>query len=199
MKHSFPLELTEYLHKTLGSECEKFMAECNAPVPITAQVNTLKTETEKLLSAWRENGVEAELHPYMPDCIVLGSVGAVTGLPGFAEGHFYIQDTAAKLSVMAAAPQKGDRILDTCSAPGGKSFASAILSGGAEIVSCDLHENKLKRIRESAERLGIENLTTRCADGRVFVPEFEEHFDVVITDVPCSGLGVIRKKPDIRY
>ncbi|MBR4953301.1 MAG: 16S rRNA (cytosine(967)-C(5))-methyltransferase RsmB [Oscillospiraceae bacterium] len=199
VKHSFPLELTEYLHKTLGSECEKFMAECNAPVPITAQVNTLKTETEKLLSAWRENGVEAELHPYMPDCIVLGSVGAVTGLPGFAEGHFYIQDTAAKLSVMAAAPQKGDRILDTCSAPGGKSFASAILSGGAEIVSCDLHENKLKRIRESAERLSIENLTTRCADGRVFVPEFEEHFDVVITDVPCSGLGVIRKKPDIRY
>ena len=199
VKHSFPLELTKYLHKILGSECESFMAACNDSAPITAQVNPLKTTTDALMSAFSENGVEASLHPYLPDCIVLGSVGAVTALPGFSEGHFYIQDTAAKLSVMAAAPQKGSKILDTCSAPGGKSFASAILSGGAEIISCDLHENKLKRIRESAERLGIENLATRCADGRVFIPEFEENFDVVITDVPCSGLGVIRKKPDIRY
>jgi 16S rRNA (cytosine967-C5)-methyltransferase len=95
----------------------------------------------------------------------------------------------------------GQRILDCCAAPGGKSFAAAIASGGAaEITACDLHENKLGRLRQSAERLGISGcIRTLARDARAPEDAWRGAFDLVIADVPCSGLGVIRKKPDIRY
>jgi len=126
--------------------------------------------------------------------------GNVSALESFNKGGFYVQDAAAKLSVMAAAPKAGDRILDVCSAPGGKSFAAAILGGGqVSITSCDIHDNKLSRIRESAKRMGLNCIDTIAADARVNMAQWNEGFDTVIADVPCSGLGVIRKKPDIRY
>ena len=91
-------------------------------------------------------------------------------------------------------------MLDVCAAPGGKSFAAAFaMENEGSILSCDLHENKLKRIREGAQRLGITCIETAAVDGRAFREEWAGHFDVVICDVPCSGLGIIRKKPDIRY
>ena len=163
-------------------------------------MNTLKTDIEKLLRSFSEKGIDASAHPQLSNCIFLGSTGAVSSLPGFSEGEFYVQDCAAYMAVLAAEPKAGERIIDVCSAPGGKSFVAGILSKGkADIISCDIHENKLKRIRESAARLGLDNIETLAADGREFRPEFEERFDLVIADVPCSGLGVIRKKPDIRF
>lgn len=91
-------------------------------------------------------------------------------------------------------------MLDVCAAPGGKSFAAAFaMENEGSILSCDLHENKLKRIREGAQRLGITCIETAAVDGRAFREEWAGRFDVVICDVPCSGLGIIRKKPDIRY
>jgi len=200
LKYSHPLSLTEYFISLLGEkEAGELLACHNGEVPVSVQTNTLKTDRESLLSAFEERGFDAKAHPYLSGCIMLRDPGAVTALPGFKEGEFYVQDCAAFMSIMAAEPRAEERILDVCSAPGGKSFAAAMLSGGAYISSCDIHENKLKRIRESARRLGIDTITTRAADGRVFIPEFEEAFGLVIADVPCSGLGVIRKKPDIRY
>lgn len=90
-------------------------------------------------------------------------------------------------------------MLDVCAAPGGKSFAAAIATGGqGEIVACDLHENKLKRIREGAARLGLRSIRAEAADGRIFREEWRDAFDLVLVDAPCSGLGILRKKPDIR-
>lgn len=201
LKFSHPLELVEYFVTLLGEREAGELLKChNGEVPISLQLNTLRTDRESLLQLFRDSGIEAAAHPYLNNCVLLSGTGAVSALPGFAEGKFYVQDCAAFMSVMAAEPKAGERILDVCSAPGGKSFAAAVLSGGeVSITSCDIHENKLKRIRESAERLGINGLKTLAADGRVFKGEFEEAFDLVIADVPCSGLGVIRKKPDIRY
>ena len=100
----------------------------------------------------------------------------------------------------AAGFEKGQDVLDVCAAPGGKSFAAAFaMENEGSILSCDLHENKLKRIREGAQRLGITCIKTAAVDGRAFREEWAGRFDVVICDVPCSGLGIIRKKPDIRY
>ena len=198
IRYSHPLWLTERMLALLGAEETEGFFRCNlSPVPITLQTNTLRTDTKTLCSALVSQGLKAEEHPFVPDCIQLagGNVGA---LPEFQNGDFYVQDAAAKLSVLAAAPERGWRILDACAAPGGKSFAAAIISGGAEITACDLHENKLSRIREGAQRLGIESIDLRAADARTPIPEFLERFDLVIADVPCSGLGVIRKKPDIR-
>lgn len=200
LRYSHPMALVEYFIKTLGeAETEQLLACHNASVPVTVQVNTLKTDAETLLAELCGQGIEAKRHDYLADCLVLNGAGAMTAIKQFREGHFYVQDAAAKMAVMAAAPKAGDKVLDVCSAPGGKSFAAAVISGGAEIVSCDIHENKLKRIREGAERLEIKALSTFAADARENKAQWNEAFDVVIADVPCSGLGVIRKKPDIRY
>lgn len=199
LRYSHPLWLTElYLRLLDLPEAIALLSADNAPVPITLQVNTLQTSTDALLEELANAGCRCRVHPSVPDCILLDS-GTVGELSAFRRGGFYVQDAAAKMAVMAAAPKQGQRILDVCAAPGGKTFAAAILSGGAEITSCDLHENKLRRIRDGAGRMQLHGIKTIAQDARTFVPDFAEGFDIVIADVPCSGLGVIRKKPDIRY
>ncbi|MDO4815398.1 MAG: methyltransferase domain-containing protein, partial [Bacillota bacterium] len=112
-------------------------------------------------------------------------------------GLFYVQDPAARCAVSVAELKPGMKVLDACAAPGGKSFAAAIdMHNTGSIISCDLHEKKLSLINSGAERLGIDIVCTEAADAR---KERKELFDAIITDVPCSGLGVIRKKPEIRY
>ncbi|MGN1002291.1 MAG: 16S rRNA (cytosine(967)-C(5))-methyltransferase RsmB [Oscillospiraceae bacterium] len=201
IQYSHPLWLVEDFVDLLGTEeAERLLACHNRTAPVTIQVNTLKTDGPTLAAALEKRGIRAEAHDFLPDCLVLPESGAVAGLPELEQGLFYVQDPAARLSVLAAEPKPGQKILDCCAAPGGKSFAAAISSGGqAAITACDIHENKLKRLREGAERLGISSISTCAADGRKFRPEWEGAFDLVIADVPCSGLGVIRKKPDIRY
>ena len=198
LRWSHPIWLTELYLRLLGpEEAELLLQADNAPVPITLQTNTLRTDSDTLLSELTAHGLRCKLHPTVPDCILLES-GAVSALPEYARGAFYVQDAAAKMAVLAAAPQHGMQIIDVCAAPGGKTFAAAIASGGAEIVACDIHGNKLRRIEDGAKRLGLSGIALRTQDARVFVPEYAERFDLVIADVPCSGLGVIRKKPDIR-
>ena len=111
-----------------------------------------------------------------------------------------MQDEAARLAVEAVSPRPGERVLDACAAPGGKSFAAAMLMRGeGAILSCDVQEKKLRRIEDGARRLGVDIISTRAMDARRPGEELAGAFDVVIADVPCSGLGVIRKKPEIRY
>lgn len=198
--YSHPRWLVELLLARLGeAETEALLRGNNRPAPLCLQVNTLKTDTPTLERQLRAEGVETERHPELPDCLLAESGGALARLASFQAGHFYVQDPAARLSVLAAAPRPGERVLDLCASPGGKSFAAAIASGGgAAITACDLHENKLRRLQTGAERLGI-RLETLAADARENRPDWNGQFDLVIADVPCSGLGVIRKKPDIRW
>ena len=118
---------------------------------------------------------------------------------GFTD-EMYVQDNAAYRAVEMLELKPGMRILDACSAPGGKSFTAAMLmNNSGEIISCDIHQKKLKLIEEGAARLGIDIISTRCMDASVYNEDFAGAFDAVIADVPCSGFGVIRKKPDIRF
>ena len=115
-------------------------------------------------------------------------------------GVLYAQEPSASAPAALLDVQPGMRVADLCAAPGGKSFSAAFaMEDQGEILACDLHENKLKRIREGAERLGLACIQTTAADGRGFRPEWEARFDVVLVDAPCSGFGIIRKKPDVRY
>ena len=128
-----------------------------------------------------------------------GSV-APASLPGYSEGYFLVQDAASAIAVEALAPMEGMTCIDPCSAPGGKSFAAAILSrDGAKIISSDIHESKLSLIESGAERLGLKSITVACRDASVMDESLIGVADRVICDVPCSGLGVISKKPDLRY
>ncbi len=123
-----------------------------------------------------------------------------TALPGFSDGEFFIQDASCAVSAEVLAPTEKDEILDLCACPGGKSFAAAILSGGdANILSLDLHESKLSLISDGAARLGLDNITVMQNDATHPRVEFFGKFDRIICDVPCSGLGVLGKKPDLRY
>ena len=201
IRYSCPLWLTQYALDILGAEEAEALLRCqNEPVPVFCQVNPVKVTAEALVEELRGEGFDARPHPWLPGCVEMSGTGAISALRTFREGKFYVQDPAAFLAVLAAAPRSGERVLDVCAAPGGKSFAVSALTGGkARITACDLHEKKLGRIRAGAGRLGFENITVCPGDARVFRPEWEGTFDLVLADVPCSGLGVIRKKPDIRY
>lgn len=178
---------------------EAFFKENNEPAPLTIQVNTLRVSVSDYCRALQRAEIAYTSYEELPGCLTLAG-GNVTSLPGYDEGLFYVQDRAARSAVEIAAPEAGMRVLDACAAPGGKSFAAAIRMGDAgHIISCDLQEKKLRRVREGAARLGVKSIETRPSDGRVFNPAWEEAFDLVLADVPCSGLGVIRKRPEIRW
>lgn len=201
VRYSHPKWLVKRLLTLLGrEEAEAFLAADNGIVPLTVQVNTLKTTAEDLAAELTAAGITAAPHPWVPDCLELSGSGDLTALEAFQTGKFFVQDPAAKLVSLISAPKKGQRVIDVCAAPGGKSFGAAIaMEDRGEVLACDLHENKLSRIEAGAARLGLKSIWDFAADGTVFRPEWAESADVVLVDAPCSGLGIIRKKPDIRY
>ena len=155
---------------------------------------------ELLETLGSEGTVHGEPHPWLKNCLVLSRSGSLEELDAFQNGLFYVQDPASRLAVMALDPEPGSRVLDMCAAPGGKSFAAAIqMKDQGEIWSCDLHPHKKTLIQKGAQRLGLTCIRPQTADGKVRRPEWEGTFDRVRVDAPCSGLGVIRKKPDIRF
>ncbi len=200
-KYSHPGELINLLKAYVGKErLEPMLRANNAIAPLTVQVNTVKTTTEALQTRLADEGVTAETHPWLGNCLILSGTGNMEQLPSFKEGLFYVQDPAAALSVRCAELKPGQNVLDCCAAPGGKSFAAAIaMNGQGNITSCDIHEHKTELIARGAERLGFDIINAKLHSATEFNPDWEEKMDTVIADVPCSGFGIIRKKPDIRY
>ena len=201
-RYSHPESLIQLLRSYVGEELLEPMLRANNEAPdITIQVNTLKTDAETLTRALETQGVIVQPHSWMENCLVLRSTGALENLEVFRQGHFYVQDPAAKLSVLCAQlPRREDfYLLDCCAAPGGKSFAAAMAMGGkGHITSCDIHAHKTELIAKGASRLGLTNMTVCQQDASQPVSEWVGQMDAVIADVPCSGYGIIRKKPDIR-
>ena len=185
VQYSHPRWLVERLVSLVGAEeAEEFLCLDNRPVATCIQTNPLKTTPEELAQELRDAGVSVQPHPWLAGCFEITGTGDLERLPAFAEGRCTVQDAAARLAAMAAAPAPGDRMLDVCAAPGGKSFAMAM---------------EMKLIENGAARLGITIVRTALADGRERHAAWVEQADVVLADVPCSGLGIIRKKPDIRW
>ncbi len=199
--YSHPEWLVKEFILSLGEEeTAQLLAADNSQPPTAVMVNTTRTTVEALKAMLEADHVEAEPHPWLENCLLLSRTGDLERLEAFQQGLFYVQDPASRLSVLAAGAKPGMRVLDCCAAPGGKSFAAAIaMENQGKIVSCDLHPHKKKLIQAGADRLGLTIITPKTADGKVFRPEWERAFDLVLVDAPCSGLGVIRKKPDIRY
>lgn len=199
-KYSHPKELVDLLIGQFGEEKTQCLLESHNKAPQTVlQVNTLRANLQQVIEALEEVGASCRPHPWMGNCLTVSGAGNLEQLPAFRDGWFYVQDVAARLAVWAAEPKPGMRVLDCCSAPGGKSFAAAVaMENRGELISCDIHPHKLTLIEKGAQRLGIEILQTRLQDASKEVPQWYNSMDLVVADVPCSGLGVIRKKPDIR-
>ena len=202
-QYSHPQKLIDLLDRYVGHSNMEAMLKANNSAPDTVvQVNTLRTTTAELKDTLEQADVKAQQHPWMPDSLVLSHMGNLEQLPAFREGLFYVQDAAAKLSVLCAQLPKEEntQVLDCCSAPGGKSFAAAIaMEGKGKIHSCDIHAHKVGLIQNGAQRLGFGNISVYQQDASVCREAWLNQMDAVIADVPCSGYGIIRKKPDIRY
>lgn len=200
-RYSHPKALVDLLAEQMSPEdLEQTLRGNNAVPPTVLQLNTIRGSLAELHEAIEAAGGLWQDHPWLPNCCTVTGVGNLEKLPGFAEGKFYVQDAASRLAVHCAGLKPGMTVLDACAAPGGKSFAAAVeMAGKGSITSCDIHSHKIDLISKGAQRLGIAILKAQVQDASKPVPEWEGKMDAVLVDAPCSGLGIIRKKPDIRY
>ena len=197
--YSHPIELVNLLITEFGeSDAESILAENNKRSKVYARVNTLKTTKTALIEIDEE--VVSFAEGRLANSVEVSFSGNIEKSEAFANGHFHIQDEASQLAAELLSPNSGSRVLDACAAPGGKSFLLAeMMENKGKLVSCDIYEHKLELIKKGAKRLGIDIIRAELHDASEFVPEFADSFDYILADVPCSGFGIIRKKPDIRY
>jgi len=202
IEYSHPVWLVREFCGLLGNDGAEALLSANNSLEnhVTAQVNTLRCDTGTVLKLLENDGVDASRNSLLDDCVEMRGAGSINRLDVFKKGYIYIQDVAAKLAVMAANPKKGGFVVDGCAAPGGKSFTAAISMGNSgRIAAFDNKKSKLQHIETGAKRMGIDIIEAINKDASVPDDEFQGTADVVIADVPCSGFGVIRKKPEIRY
>ncbi len=197
--YSVPEALCKRFLASFGDEKTESVLHAFSVTPkTTLRTNTLKISRDELLSKLLEKGVDAEKTPLSPYGISVS--GASVNELFLDEGLCFVQDEASQICVSALGVKKGDLVMDICSCPGSKSFGAAIeMENEGKILSFDLHENKLSLVKSGANRLGIDIIDTHAHDGRELIPEYEGKVHKIICDVPCSGFGVIAKKPEIRY
>ncbi len=195
--YSAPVWLVDSLCGDYGIEkMTNLLSDAVEKPPVTLRRNNVRCSEEELLNAMGE--LKAEKDEKIPCCYLL-SGGDPTAAEAFEKGYFHVQDRASQLCCMALNPNENDRVLDICAAPGGKTFTMAeMMNGKGEIYAFDLHENRVKLIRSGADKLGLENIKAMTGDASVFNPELPK-FSKILCDVPCSGVGAIRRKPEIKY
>ena len=197
--YSYPTILCQKFCDIFGfDKTEAILRAWEKTPPTTLRVNPLKNTREELFESLSERGVDASLTANAPHGI--RTFGASPAELGLSEGLCFVQDEASQICVAALGARPGETVLDICACPGSKSFGAALdMNNEGQILSFDLHENKLSLITKGAEALGISIIKTAARDGRDFDPALEAKADRIICDVPCSGFGVVAKKPEIRY
>lgn len=198
VKYSVPEEIITLWKDSYGEEVTLDMLNSlTGRPPLYARVNTLLTTKEDLLKELEKEGIRCESTP-LENVIKISSTGAIESSDAFKKGKFYIQDLSSNIALESFSPKQGQTLYDVCSAPGGKSFTSAILMNNlGKINSFDLYPHKVNLINSSCKRLKIDIINATVKDA--LENSETETADVVICDVPCSGLGLIRRKPEIRY
>ncbi len=228
VQYSMPEDLVSLISSQYGDEAESILRGLNEPPEVILRVNTLKTTKDQLIADLAQAGIKAEnaldgemlteegklsdadrqhigageLHPeagYVQGAAVKASGRGIIESDLYRKGHFTVQSLSSMLAVSALAPEPGSKVLDMCAAPGGKSTMMAEMMGNeGSVTACDIHEHRLELIKASAARTGTDIIETRLMDGTQYDSSLEGHFDCVLADVPCSGLGVMSTKPEIR-
>lgn len=195
--YSAPVELCRFWSERYGEDLTSHLLTSTTRNPsVTLRVNPLITSVESVVAEFPEG--DAALCPLAPDMVTVKSAAHITD--GIRAGKYFVQDPASRLCVRALDPQPGETVIDTCAAPGGKTLSAALDMGNeGRLIAFDLHENKLSLIRRTAAALGISILEVQARDARNPDPALIGRADRVLCDAPCSGLGVIGKKPDIKY
>jgi len=195
---SCPEDLVLFFKKNYGTEkAEALLEACFERRPVFIRVNTLKTDASALGAKLTGEGVGVS-KTKLENCLRIEKSGDITELDSYKEGLFFVEDMSSQLCCKLLNAKPGDTVVDCCAAPGGKSFSIALNMGGkGSVRSCDMYEHKVKLIEEGAERLGISCIKTVCCDARVLPSEVGKA-DAVLCDVPCSGFGVMGRKPEIK-
>ena len=201
--YSMPVWLVEHFCNAYGENaCEKILQSFmkRGAVGIRLQETAGLQQREEAIELWKQAGVQVSRHPYLPYAVEVQKTDGIHSLAGFTEGLFAVQDVSSMLVVEAAGIRHGDTVIDVCAAPGGKAMhAAEKLAGTGQVIACDVSSYKTDKIREKAQRLRMTNVSVREQDARVRDRTLVGQADVLIADVPCSGLGVIGKKQDIKY
>lgn len=198
VKHSHPEWLVRRWVAELGPQgAEALMEADNRPAPAFIWANPRRTERRELISRLESGGFEPRPHPLVADAVELVKPAGVFDHPTFAQGHFYLQDPGAQLVGLMLDAGQGRTILDLCAAPGGKACWAASREPGATVLAVDSSRAKTGRVAGNAARLGLDNLLPVCGDGLDFAAR--RPFDTVLVDAPCSGLGVLRRRLDLRW
>lgn len=206
VKYSFPVWLVNRWVNTHGFDFTiKLMKTLNQHSPLYIRCNCLKTSLPQLERLMKDNDIQYE--PFVAEgfkgfktCYKISNTKSLNDMNIFNNGMFYIQDPAAALAAYIASPKPGDTVIDMCSAPGGKSlYMAELMNDNGCIFSCDIYDHKIKLIEANTQKYGFSIIKPQISDATVFKKEFEGIADCVLCDVPCSGFGIIRKKPDIKY
>lgn len=201
IQYSMPNHIVDLLCESYGRKStKKILASYLEAKPLTIRVNESRISVEKMRDILRKQGINVEAGYYVPQALNLAGGVRVEQLQGYAEGYFVVQDESSMLPVMCSGIELDDTVMDLCAAPGGKTLQAAEYTGANGIVSSrDLTPYKVNKIQENVLRIGYENVQCKVLDGTCPDPEWNNLADVVIADVPCSGLGIIGRKPDIKY
>lgn len=196
-----PSWLTKHWIKQFGYEsAEKLCRFDNAPAILSLRTNTLRCSREELIDALEESGAHAELSRLVPEGVLVKSHTGLAGLTPLQDGRAQVQDESSMMVAHVLDPHPGEFVIDACSAPGGKTTHIAqMMNDSGRIAAFDIYEHKIKRIEENAARLGIHSIEAALLDARMIGTEYEGMADRVLLDVPCSGLGVLRRRPDARW
>lgn len=202
LEHSHPEWMVErWLRRYGEAETARMCAANNEPPQIGLRVNRLRSDRGGLLEKLRSAGFAAEPSPLAPAGLIVAGGGNPALTSWYAAGEFSIQDESSMLVAEAVAPEPGMTVLDCCAAPGGKTTHLAeLMQDRGAVCACDVHEHKEKLVREQAERLGLSCIRTLVGDARHLAERYAAaSFDRILLDAPCSGLGVIRRKPDLKW
>lgn len=201
LKYSHPEWLVRRWLERLGLEETVALCQANNLVPpLCLRVNTTLIQRAELVAHMENRGFTVDAHHIVPEALYLRGAGAVEKLPGYEEGLFTVQDESSMLAAYALAPKAGERVLDVCAGPGGKTTHLAeLMKDKGEIWALDIHPHKLALISKSATRLRLGCIKVQEGDGRKLPVEFQEAFGKVLVDAPCSGTGVLRRRADLRW
>lgn len=201
VQYSLPLWLVEQWETEYGMDKTKAMAKALLEEkPTAVRINLNQITKEELIKQLKSEGVDVTESKELPYALFLSGYDYLNKLSGFQEGYFYVQDISSMKVAETAEPKEGDVVLDVCGAPGGKSIHIAqMLRGTGQVITRDLTPMKVAKIEENIARCRVENMRAECADARVPDESLREKADIVIADLPCSGLGVIGRKKDIKY
>jgi 16S rRNA (cytosine967-C5)-methyltransferase len=201
VQHSFPDWLVQLWQEKFGSaETEQLCQWFNQSPHIDLRVNRLRADPDMVISAFAKAGISATLLDRIPYALRLSQgAGAIPNLPGYAEGWWSVQDASAQLAALLLDPQPHDLVIDACAAPGGKTTHIAELMGDrGTIWACDRSAQRLKKLQQNCDRLGLTSIKIRTGDSREFA-DFQDIADRILLDVPCSGLGTLHRHADARW